>query len=444
MVAVVVLALAPGAPAVHAQAFVASRPHPEFGIGPLLLSVTVGKDDLRPAHRPITVTVSWSVVAPSERTADLAQDLYLLWPGEVAGASGADGADPALLRQLAPLGFRVKEHGRLPVSARRRSDVGAGVESRAVGDAPFVTFVGDGASARAVSGATYVRIPWVPEAASLDWLVRLELPVRDVIVPSPVTWIEEIFWGRWYAVTLGFGDLGPVSLYPLYFGVRDRIVPLARDFSMAALEFADARRLRVDETVPASATRQVADRRPDGEVITLALLPSQGLAPQQLTAHFTYSPQRLPARPLLVSAALVVLGGTIRWLFTPTMAWIGRLRRERILFGRPAADGRRWGRLPPASVVAQIRPGETTYEDVRRLCGPASEERMGLLAGEPRAVVYREERVVPRRVWSLGGITLVRFWIVEIQELEITFERDRAAAVQTRVRRTRRRENPTR
>jgi hypothetical protein len=443
MVAVVVLAVAPGAPAVHAQAFVASRPHPEFGIGPLLLSVTVGKDDLRPAHRPITVTVSWSVVAPSERTADLAQDLYLLWPGEVAGASGADGADPALLRQLGPLGFRVKEHGRLPVSARRRSDVGAGVDSRTVGDASFVTFVGDGASARAVSGATYVRIPWVPEAASLDWLVRLELPVRDVIVPSPVTWIEELFWGRWYAVTLGFGDLGPVSLYPLYFGVRDRIVPLARDFSMAALEFADARRLRIDETVPASATRQVADRRPDGEVITLALLPSQGLAPQQLTAHFTYSPQRLPARPLLVSAALVVLGGTIRWLFTPTMAWIGRLRRERILFGRPAA-GRPWGRLPPASVVAQIRPGETTYEDVRRLCGPASEERRGLIAGEPRAVVYREERVVPRRVWSLGGITLVRFWIVEIQELEITFARDRAAAVQTRVRRTRRRENPTR
>src|SRR5207302_3100345 len=94
VVAMVVLALAPGARAVHAQAFVASHPHPEFGIGPLLLSVTVGKDDLRPAHRPITVTVSWSIVAPSDRAADLAQDLYLLWPGEVAGASGADGADP--------------------------------------------------------------------------------------------------------------------------------------------------------------------------------------------------------------------------------------------------------------------------------------------------------------------------------------------------------------
>ena len=138
-----------------------------------------------------------------------------------------------------------------------------------------------------------------------------------------------------------------------------------------------------------------------------------------------------------------MLGGTIRWLFTPTMAWIGRVRRERILFGRPAAGGRHWGRLPPASVVAQIRPGETTYEDVRRLCGPATEERIGLPTREPRAVVYREEGVVPRRVWSLGGITLVGFWSVETQELEITFERDRVAALRTRVRRTRRQENPT-
>ena len=69
---------------------------------------------------------------------------------------------------------------------------------------------------------------------------------------------------------------------------------------------------------------------------------------------------------------------------------------------------------------------------------------MGLPTGEPRAVVYREERAVPRGVWSLGGIALVRFWSAETQELEIAFERDRVAAVRTRVRRTRRQENPTR
>jgi hypothetical protein len=42
----------------HAQAFIASRPRPEFGIGPLFVSVSVGKDDVRPAHRPVTVTVT--------------------------------------------------------------------------------------------------------------------------------------------------------------------------------------------------------------------------------------------------------------------------------------------------------------------------------------------------------------------------------------------------
>ena len=76
----------------HAQAFIASRPHPEFGIGPLFLSVSVGKDDVRPAHRPVTVTVTWNLALPERgAAADMAQDLYLLWPGEVPGAAGDGG-----------------------------------------------------------------------------------------------------------------------------------------------------------------------------------------------------------------------------------------------------------------------------------------------------------------------------------------------------------------
>jgi len=90
----------------HAQAFIASRAHPEFGIGPLFVSVTVGKDDVRPAHRPVTVTVTWNLVLPEHRAAkDMAQDLYLLWPGEVPGAGGDERADPRLLAQVDALGF---------------------------------------------------------------------------------------------------------------------------------------------------------------------------------------------------------------------------------------------------------------------------------------------------------------------------------------------------
>src|SRR5216683_864791 len=390
----------------HAQAFIASRAHPEFAIGPLFVSVSVGKDDVRPAHRPVTVTVTWNLVLPEHRTAtDIAQDLYLLWPGEVPGAAGDERTDPQLRAQVDALGFRAKESGRLRLSGVRRSDLGTGAELRPLGEAPFVTF-GEGGAARGATGATVIRIPWVPELGSPDWLVRLQIPVRDVIVPRPVTWIEDLFWGRWYVVTLAFGDLESLALYPFYFGVRDRVVPVARDFSMLLIDFADARRLRVDETIPASALRREGERRDDRATISVALAPSQGLRPQLLKVHFTYAAQRLPARPLL---------------------------------GRTAA-GRHHGTTPSPQALARIRPGETTYEDVRRLVGPGAEERVSLPARQTRTVVYRERRVIPRRGWSLGWVATVRYWDVEDDEVEISFEGDRVRDVQGGVRRSRRRQ----
>ena len=419
----------------HAQAFIASRAHPEFGIGPLFVSVTVGKDAVRPAHRPVTVTVTWNLVLPEHRAAkDMAQDLYLLWPGEVPGAGGDERADPRLLAQVDALGFRSKESGRLRLSGGQRSDLGTGAEFRPLGQAPFVTFA-DGGAVRGSTGATVIRVPWVSELGSPDWLVRLQIPVRDVIVPRPVTWIENLFWGRWYVVTLAFGDLDSLALYPFYFGVRDRVVPVAGDFSMLLIDFADARRLRVDDTVPASALRRQGERGDDRATISNALAPSRGLLSQLLKVDFTYAPQRLPARPLLVSAALVVLGGILRWLFTPAMAVIGRTLRARILLGRTAA-GRYHGTTPSAQALAQIRPGETTYEDVRRLFGPGAEERVSLPGRQPLAVVYRERRVIPRRGWSLGWVATVRSWDLEDHEVEISFERDRVRDVQARVRRS--------
>jgi hypothetical protein len=64
---------------------------------------------------------------------------------------------------------------------------------------------------------------------------------------------------------------------------------------------------------------------------------------------------------------------------------------------------------------------------------------VSLPAGQTRAVVYRESRVIPRRGWSLGWIASVRYWEVEDHEVEISFERDRVRDVQARIRRSRRR-----
>jgi hypothetical protein len=153
----------------HAQVFIASHPQPQFSIGPLFVSASVGQQNVENLPRSsssLTVTVSWSLtLPPNRRAADIAQDLYLLWPGEVVGTPGTARADPALVRQVEALGFKLKQHGALRLSARARTEMGTGAEPRTVGEAPFVAFARDDGPAAGARGATYVRIPWVPELA---------------------------------------------------------------------------------------------------------------------------------------------------------------------------------------------------------------------------------------------------------------------------------------
>ena len=71
--------------------------------------------------------VSFSVAPPPARDpSEFAQDIFLLWPGELVGTDGADGADPALRRQVETAGFKVLVHGRVPFSARDRLQMGTG------------------------------------------------------------------------------------------------------------------------------------------------------------------------------------------------------------------------------------------------------------------------------------------------------------------------------
>ncbi len=396
--ALLLLCAAPGA--AHAQVFIASRPQPEFKIGPLFVSASVGKPDAVPHRGPSTVTVSWSLVLPPTRgAADIAQDLYLLWPGELAGKAGAAGADPTLVREVEALGFKVKESGALRFSARARSDMGTGAAPRTLGEAPFVTFGKDGGPARA-------------------------------------------FWGPRYVITLGFGDVGYVSLYPIYFGARDRVVPLARDFSLLIINFADADHLKVDEMVPASASRRMSETRSNTEAFQLPLAASEGLAPQLLKVQFNYFGGRLPWRPIVISALFLGLGNLTGPLVAALARRLARTLRARVHVGRGERGDRQSGEIPSREALEQIRPGETSYEEVRRLCGPNAEEQQHLPPGDTRTLVYRGERVVPHRRRSFGWFATVSYWDVEHHEVQIDFERERVRDIQARVRRSRLTQSP--
>jgi hypothetical protein len=432
------------------QVFIATRPHPDFRIGPLFVTVSVKPEDVEaPKGRqapqgpqapqaPLNVVVSWSLVLPPHReAADVAQDLYLMWPGEVAGTPGTAGTDPDLVHRLGEKSFRVKESGRLRLLARSRTDMGTGTSTGFVtlGEAPFVTFVREGGPAGA-RGAALVRIPWKPEMASLDWLVRLEIPVREVVVATRVSWIEETFWGRRYVLTLGFGDVGYASLYPLYFGARDRVVPLSRDFSMLQVNFSNAAHLKVEELIPATATRSLSETRADTETFRLPLVASEGLAPQQLKIRFAYFSGRLPWRPILISALLLGLGNLTGPLFLALGRRLVRTFRTRIHVGRSAEGGRQSGTIPPRDALERVRPGVTTYDDVLRLFGPQAEEHERLPSSETRTLVYRGQRVVPHRRRSFGWFATVSHWDVEDHEVQIDFERDRVRDIQARIRRS--------
>ena len=110
------LVAAPGA--AGAQVFLASRPNPEFMVGPLFVRLAVTPE------LGVTLDVLWSLVVPPNKSgAAIAQDLYLLWPNSV-GASTEGAPDPALAAYVTARGFTPIREGRLPLFAQSLYRIG--------------------------------------------------------------------------------------------------------------------------------------------------------------------------------------------------------------------------------------------------------------------------------------------------------------------------------
>ncbi|HEY7654761.1 MAG TPA: hypothetical protein VIG07_18235 [Methylomirabilota bacterium] len=438
-VALLSLGLAPAS--VSAQVFIASKPHPEFWIAPVLITANIKRKDVGDQPGPLALQVSFSVAPPPARDpSEFAQDIYLLWPGQLVGTDGADGADPTLAREVDGAGFKVLVHGRVPFSARSRAQMGAGAGAagrRDLGDAFFVTFARPEGLARGAKPATYIRIPWKPELASLDWIPRLELAAKGAITPRQVSWLEETFWGQRNIITLSFGDVGYSSLYPFYYGHRDRVIPLAPDFSRLMINFAEANHLKIDEVVPSTALRRMSETRENTDTFSIPLVAADGIVPQVLKVQFVYFRGRLPWRPILLSALLLGLGNLTGPIVGNLLRRLARTLRDRVHVGRGEATGRARGQLPSQEVLARIQPGETSHQDVLKLVGSEPEEEQRLPSGEIRAMIYRGQRMVPHRGRRFGWFATVSHWEVEHHEVQIDFEQERVRDIQVRIRRTR-------
>ena len=432
LLAALLIGAAPAA--AQAQLFLASRPHPEFMIGPLIVRAGVG-----PELGPVTVDVLWSLVIPPHRSAAaLEQDLYLVWPGAVAGEAGA-APDGALARYVEQRGFTVIATGRLPLFAQSLYQLESAAPTKRVTDgAPFVTFIRDGGPLGLTVPATYIRIPWAPEAANRVWLMDLRMTLNGLLKPKRASWIEDLFWGPRHLISIGFNDVRPRAVFPIYLEHRDRVVRLADDPSQLVVNFADADHLKIDEVFPRMSSRRLSESLESTEVVSLFLDKSEGLTPQVLTVQFGYFSGLQAWTPILIPLLFFALGNAAGPLLVRLTMRVGRGLAARVRVGRnggrPARDT---GMVLSRETLALLVPGETTYEEVLRLCGPHAEEHERLDSPDRRTLVYRGRRVVPHWRRRLGWLATVGHWDVEHHEVEIALERDRVSDVQARVRRSR-------
>jgi hypothetical protein len=430
-----VATLSPGT--ATAQIFLATRPNPEFQVGPLFVRANVD-----PSLGPVTVDVLWTLAVPPARSAlGLEQDLYLLWPAEVRGEAGVVG-DAALGEYVRTRGFTSTGEGGLPLFVEDLyPPPGTTSTERRIGTAPFASFRRAGLQALGVQpAASLIRIPWTPDLVNRVRLLKLRLRLEGAITPKPANWLEELLRGPRHVVSLGFNDVRDPALFPLYLENRARALELASEPSQLLVRFADARRLRIDEIFPRAGTREPADGVSGSEVVSVFLDTSEGAAPQVLTIQFGYASGLQAWAPILIPLAFFVLGRATGPLIERAARGLGRSLSARLRFGGGTETaGQAQGAFLSRDTLGRIVPGRTTQEDVLALCGQdALEEQERLGAPERRTLVYRGRRIVPKRhrqlLWLLATVS---DWELEEQEVEIAIERGVVEDVQVRVRRAR-------
>lgn len=417
-----------------AQVFLASTAHSELSVGPLVISATV-----TPELGPVSVNVSWSLsVKPPAQLADAAQDLYLLWPAEMAEGTAPGKAEPELVRYVADRGFDILGEGRLTIRRRDRSMLGTTARGETLETtASYVTFVRRGMPAAQIGAGTYIRIPWTESMADPLLVTTLGLRIKNAITPRPATWLEQLFFGPRWVMTSSFNDVGSLSLsvYPMYFEHRDRVIHLARAFSLLIVNFTDSDHLRVDEIVPATATRRGSRTRAGVETVSLALNASDSLTPQVIRVNFSYFWGRIAWRPVVISAIVLLLGNLTGTIMLSQV--LGKRLGRTIHLGKRRADGRMAGIVLPPDVLGAIVPQQSTREDVIQLCGPPTEEREVGPDGRRRTLIYRGTRVVTQPRWALGWLATVRQREVEHHEAMVAIEDGRVREVDSSVRRVR-------
>jgi len=427
-------ALALVAPAgAAAQVFFASRPHPEFEVGP----VTV-RANLTPALDTAAIAISFRLALPPTVSGGaIEQDLALLWPGTISSQVPDARPDRELAKFIEARGYVVVAQGAVQLLTR---DIYRGRNSeRQVAVAPYVTFHRERSESGPTLPATWIRIPWRPELVDASKIVRLAFTSAELVRPQRASWIEEAFRGVRHQVTLSFNDVRARGMFPLYLEHRDRVIRLAEDPSQLSIAFRTPQRLKIESVAPPTATRRQTETRDPSHVVTIFLDRAQGLAPQVLSVEFGYFSGLQAWMPILVPILFFLLGNLAAVLVRVLAEQLRHRLSGRFTFGASRArPDRETGVIVPREKLTKIAPGETTYDEVIASLGPTVEEHERLDGSSRRTLVYRGRRLVPRQRRSFGWVSTISHWDVEDHEVEILVEGDRVQDVQARIHRARR------
>jgi len=419
--------------AAGAQVFLAASANPSFEVGPLLVTATI--TDAVAAHTAVRIV--WGIVA-APGSAGLDGDLDLLWPGRIAGID-AGPPEPALVAAVERPGTRITASGHIALSTRSTAGLGTGFAAEPVaGGAPFVSFERQSNLTGRLSTGSLIRIPWSAKLGERDRLMILELKADRLVRPHQASWLRELFLGRRYDVALSFNNVRVSPLFALYLRQRDHVVHLADEVSQLTLSFQQARSLQLDEIAPPGAMRQPSDGPRAPETVSLVLNRAEGLAPQILQVRFGYFSGLWAVLPLVFTVGLVGLGHVAG----PLVAALAR--RAKVMVATRLHVGRKRGSMARTTGVVlsretldRIVPGDTTYGDVLKLCGPLGEQHQSLTGAHQPRLVYRGRRFVPHRRRTFGWVATVSHWDIEDHEVVIEFDGERVRDVQAELRRMR-------
>ena len=425
------LVLAAPVPA-GAQLFFSDAPSPDLRIAPLTIRAAV-----TPAPGPVQVRILFSVMAPPGAAVS---DLYLLWPGEVKGDPALGARDPVLAQAVTALRFDVVEEGRLPLRARQVSGEGdAAAREPVPGGAPYVTFVQTGGALGLSAPATWIRIPASPRLTDADWIMTLEVPSLSVVKPKPTSWIERWFLGERRLLAISFNEARGRPLRRMYLAHRDRVVRLGDAPAEMTVSFSEADHLKIDTIAPTTAVRGLSETAESTETVALFLDTGEGSTPQRLNVQYGYFSRTQAAAVVAVPVVLLLLGYAVGPLVgRAALAAVQRLTGHFHVSGWDGAPREKLsGVVLSHDVLARIRPGHTTYDEVLRLCGPDPEVAERFPAAERRTLVYHGRRVRPATRKLFGLLASVQHLELERQEVTIEFEGNVVRDVQADIRRSR-------